>query len=232
MPTLEYGTSTITYELAYTARKTLGISVHPDLRVTVKAPEGTALADIEAKVRQRAAWILEQQRDFARYLPHLPPRKYVSGENHRYLGRQYRLKVISSDRDVVKRTRHFIEVHITTGNPGDVRALLHAWYRARAAHVFTERLTACYPRVKHLGVPYPELRLRVMKNRWGSTQGNTITLNVKLIQVPEELIDYVIYHELCHLAEPNHSSRFYELLSRVLPDWEARKDALDTFDFG
>ncbi len=229
---LEYGTSTITYALTYTARKTLGITVHPDLRVTVAAPEGTAFADIEAKVRQRAAWILAQQRDLERYLPQLPPRQYVSGESHRYLGRQYRLKVVLDQRAVVQRSRQFLYVHTPTGNPGDVRDLLLAWYHARAEIVFAERLAACYPKTAHLGIPTPELQLRVLKNRWGSTKDNVITLNPKLIQASEDLIDYVILHELCHLVEPNHSARFYALLRRVLPDWEARKDALEMFDFG
>jgi predicted metal-dependent hydrolase len=45
-------------------------------------------------------------------------------------------------------------------------------------------------------------------------------------------IDYVIFHELCHLVEPNHSQRYYELLDRVLPDWRERREKLNTFEFG
>jgi predicted metal-dependent hydrolase len=79
--------------------------------------------------------------------------------------------------------------------------------------------------VQVLGIPFPELWVRPMKNRWGScTASGRILLNLKLIQVPKDLIDYVILHELCHLKEHNHSSRFYELLNRVLPAWrEARR---------
>jgi predicted metal-dependent hydrolase len=84
---VQYGTAEIQYELTYAQRKTLGISVRPDLRVTVKAPEGTPLEEIEARVLKRVPWIRKQQKDFERYLPHLPPRQYVSGETHRYLGR-------------------------------------------------------------------------------------------------------------------------------------------------
>jgi len=230
--TLQYGTTEIAYELRYAPRKTLGITVHPeDLRVTVSAPEGAAMEDIAAKVHKRAAWILAQQRDLARYLPHLPPRQYLSGETHRYLGKPYRLKVIESARDVVKPTRGWLRVYVREKNPACVQRLLDAWYRARAEHIFPERLAACYPKVEHVGVPYPELSIRVLKSRWGSCKGNTITLNLKLIQVPPAYIDYVLFHELCHLAEPNHTARFYELLSRVLPDWEARREKLNLFEF-
>jgi len=234
---VHYGTTEIQYELTYAKRKTLGISVQPDLRVAVKAPEGTPLAEIEARVLKRAPWILKQQRDFERYLPHLPPRQYVSGETHRYLGRQYRLKVVESEsgtEEPVKRDRNFITVHVPDkADTGRVQELLDDWYHAHARRVFRERLDACFPKMEHAGVPYPELVVRAMRSRWGScSPSGRITLNVKLIQVPTSYIDYVIFHELCHLAEPYHSPRYYELLDRVLPDWRERRDGLNTFEFG
>jgi predicted metal-dependent hydrolase len=235
--TIQYGTTEIEYELVYAARKTLGITVHPDLRVTVKAPQGSALSEVEARVRKRAEWILKQQRDLARYLPHLPPRQYVSGETHRYLGRQYRLKVVESENGTggnVKRDRNFIYVRTPDKTATDqVRDLLDGWYLTHARRVFRERLEACYPKMAHVGVPYPELTIRAMRSRWGScSPRGRITLNVKLIKVPTTYIDYVIFHELCHLAEPSHNARYYELLDRVLPDWRARRDKLNDFEFG
>ena len=114
-----------------------------------------------------------------------------------------------------------------------VKELLDGWYRRQARRVFRERLDTCYPRVQHLGIDYPELALRVMKSRWGScTQAGRITLNVKLIQVPKDFIDYVVVHELCHLKEHNHSRKYYDLLDRVMPDWKQRRDQLNSFEFG
>ena len=95
--TLQFGTQTIEYRLVCMPRKTLAISVHPDLSVTVKAPEDSDFSEIERRVQQRAAWIVKKQRQYEIYLPELPPRQYVSGETHRYLGRQYRLKVLSPE---------------------------------------------------------------------------------------------------------------------------------------
>jgi predicted metal-dependent hydrolase len=234
---VQYGTTEIQYELTYAQRKTLGISVQPDLRVMVKAPEGTPLEDIEARVLKRARWILKQQKDFERYLPHLPPRQYVSGETHRYLGRQYRLKVVESEngaQEGVKRDRSFITVQVQDKADTDrVRDLLDAWYHDRAKRVFQERLEACYPKMEHVGVPYPDIVVRAMSTRWGSCSARgRITLNVKLVKVPKAYIDYVIFHELCHLVEPYHNARYYELLDRVLPDWRKRRDRLNTFEFG
>lgn len=234
---VQYGTANIQYELIYAPRKTLGISVHPDLGVTVKAPDATPLEEIEARVLKRAAWILKQQQDFERYLPHLPPRQYVSGETHRYLGRQYRLKVIESENgtvESVKRDRIFIYVITSDKTDTDqVRDLLDAWYLAHAQRVFRERLDACFPKMEHVGIPYPQVTIRAMRTRWGSCSSKgRITLNVKLVKVPKSYIDYVIFHELCHLVEPNHSPRYYELLDRVLPDWRERREKLNAFEFG
>ena len=70
-------------------------------------------------------------------------------------------------------------------------------------------------------------------SRWGNCDpDDRITLNIKLILVPEELMDYVIYHELCHLKEHHHGKAFYSLLDRVLPEWRERKQKLEEFDFG
>ena len=136
---------TIGYDLAFATRKTLGITVRTDLTVGVRAPMGTTLEEIEAVVKKRAAWILKQQRELVRYLPHLPPRQYVSGESHRYLGRQYRLKVNASPENTpgVMQTRNTLEV--TVADPADrehVKELLDAWYHARAEEVFAARLAA------------------------------------------------------------------------------------------
>ena len=231
---IRYGNATIHYHLSYARRKTLAIDVHPDLRVTVKAPEEADVADIETRLRKRAPWILRQQRDFQRYLPHLPPRQYVSGETHRYLGRQYRLKVVEDGEEGVKLTRGRFFVHVRDKqDTGRVKALLDGWHRKQARRVFAERLEACYPRAERLGVPYPEIAIRVMKTRWGSCNSpEEIVLNLKLVQVPKRYIDYVVMHELCHLTERNHSSRFEALLDRAMPDWRERKREVDEYEFG
>ena len=67
-----------------------------------------------------------------------------------------------------------------------------------------------------------------MKTQWGScSPGGRLTLNPYLVKAPRECIDYVILHELCHIAEHNHSDKFYRLMKRVMPKWEAVKDRLD-----
>lgn len=230
---LHYGDTTIQYTLAFAPRKTLAISVEPDLRVTVTAPLDTALPVIEARVRRRAPWIIRQQRELEQYLPAQPPRQYVSGETHRYLGRQYRLKIIQNQPDVVKLTRGWLYVYTDNRDAAHVKQLVDAWYHTQAQRVFHERLRAMLPRFAHLGVIAPELLIKPLQARWGSCSGaGRITLNVRLMQAPKPQIDYVVVHELCHLVEHNHSRRFYRLLDRMLPDWRERRRLLNELSVG
>jgi predicted metal-dependent hydrolase len=228
--TLQYGETLIEYDLDFAPRKTLAISVEPNLRVSVVAPPDTAPDAIAAKVRQRAPWILRQWRELEQYLPALPPRQYLSGETHRYLGRQYRLKVLEGQPERVKLSRGWL--HIWTpdkGNTGQVRTLLDAWYATQARRVFPERLAAMLPRFQPVGITEPpKLLIKPLQARWGSCTGaGTLTLNLKLMQVAKTYIDYVIVHELCHLVEHNHSKRFYVLLDRMMPDWRERRRQLN-----
>lgn len=229
---VRFGDQIIEYDLAFAQRKTLEISVDPQLRVTVTAPAGSDLTAIETKVLKRAPWILRQQRDLELYLPHTPPRRYLSGETHRYLGRQYRLKIIEGDDERVKLLRGFLQVSIIdTEDRSRVKQMVDAWYRKQAQRVFSERLEAMLPRFKTLEVSQPNLVIRRMQSRWGScTESGTIMLNPVLVQAPKPFIDYVIVHELCHMIEHNHSARFFHLLDRVMPDWRDRRKQLNEFE--
>ena len=171
----------------------------------------------------------DQQRRFAEFRPRTPPRRYVGGETHRYLGHQYRLKIVRAPKDrVVLRAGRLIVETTTPGDSGWTRTLVRRWLRGRANVILRERFDAAASIMAALGVQRPNLRIMAMKKRWGShTKSGSILLNEALITARRECIDYVIFHELCHVVEPNHSWRFFRLLRRFMPEWERRKDRLE-----
>lgn len=230
---LQFGSTTIEFHLSFAQRKTVAIEVHPDLQVTIIAPEGSEPAAIEDLIRKRARWILRQQQQFSTYAPQEIPRAYVSGESYRYLGRQYRLKVLEGQQVSVKQGKGLI--YVTVSDKHDtkhVQIVLEKWYRDNARYIFNARLKECYPRIERLGVPFPPLALRSMRTRWGScSRSGRIILNPRLVQTPLDCIDYVILHELCHLKEHNHSKQYYQLLNQALPDWQERRRKLNAFEF-
>lgn len=225
---LTWGTDTIRYEVRFLAsRQTLAIEVHPDSRVLVRAPVDCPEALIAERVQKRAAWISRQLAEFQRYRPRTPARQYVNGESHLYLGRQYRLKLISGEAASVKLTRGRLLVTLPgEPEPERVKALLHRWYLDRARAVFTEVLDASLPHFK--GVEHPRLIVRAMQSRWGSlSRAGSMTLNVNLVRAPRPCIEYVVTHELCHTTHRDHDARFFKLLGQVMPDWEKRKQRLE-----
>ncbi len=224
-----FGTEIISYEIRFlTTRHTLGIEVHPDLSVVVRAPADCDLDTIQARVSKRVPWISKQLTNFQRYSPRTPARQYVSGETHLYLGRQYRLKVVAGTSAAVKMNRgHLVLTLLGKPDPERVKALLHRWYLDRARRVFMDVLDEFLPRFK--GYQRPRLIVRAMRSRWGSlSQAGTMTLNANLVRAPRACIEYVVVHELCHLKHRDHAASFFRLLGRVLPDWEKRKQRLET----
>jgi len=227
-----YGDEHIAFERVARSQKTCKvlIKVVPDCRIIVAAPANATDAAVLTAVKKRGRWIYEQLRKFRKQLEYITPRQYISGESHHYLGKQYLLKVIEAPQEVqgVKLLRGKLEVSVRSKDTEKVKELLADWYRARAKEVFAGRLEATLEQALWVA-DQPSLRILTMKTQWGSCSPNgRITLNPYLVKAPRECIDYVILHELCHIAEHNHSERFYRLMSQVLPNWEKIKNRLDS----
>ena len=227
--TIDYGKEQIHFSVLYSVRITLGIEVHPDGKVLVKAPAGTDPAEIQKRVYKRVRWILRQQHYFRQFDPRTPGRQFVGGETHLYLGRQFRLKIIKGSQDSVKLIRGYFRVELKSPPSSDrIKYLLDRWYVEKAATRFKENFDRCWPNFEKLNLTKPRLQISCMRKRWGSlSRSGILTLNTDLIRAPVACIEYVITHELCHIRFHNHSSDYYRLLGKVMPDWEKRKHKLE-----
>jgi predicted metal-dependent hydrolase len=223
---LQYGSKKISYSLEYVKRKTLGITVTPQMKVMVKAPEGTPMDRIEERLEKRASWIFKQQSYFLRFYPKIPEKEYRGGESHLYLGRQYRLRVIAAKKNEVHFTGREIQVyHLPKSS---VRSVLNTWYRHRAKQKFAEIAELWIQRFEKYGVLPKCLFIQEMPTRWGScTAKGKIILNPELIKAPKACIEYVVIHELCHLIHKHHTQQFFKLQSSLMPDWEKWKNKLE-----
>lgn len=229
---LKYGGCEIPFCINQGERSKLTINVFPDMRVEVLAPASKPLDAILARVDRRAYWIVKQWRYFEQYQPTQPERRFVSGETHVYLGRQYRLKVAKAPVSDVKLIgRYFRVKHSDPGDSAGISDLLRDWYVRHASALFAARAAHWLSECRALSLSeVPTLLVRPMTRRWGScSKKGNITLNVDLVKVPLIYIDYVIVHELCHLKIHNHSPAFYRLLTRCMPDWRQRKERLEGF---
>lgn len=216
--------------LRRSSRRTLAITVEPGGDLVVTAPRDSSIAQVEAVLRRRWDWIRRRTREVKALTPPSQPREWVSGETHRYLGRQYRLRVVSGAPTSVKLSgRWFVVTVPSPRDPALVRRAMERWYLAHARDVFTRRMQELVQRAALLRLSdVPPLMVRRLLKRWGScSAAGRILLNVDAVKLPAGCIDYLILHELCHLKVPNHSKTFWRLLDSCMPDWERWRRRLD-----
>lgn len=223
-------------------RKKIAIRVLRDGHVEVLVPPGCGSQHALQAASEKAEWILKHIRA-ACALPRPQPLLYTNGEQHRYLGAMPVLEIIDlaalsrtaqSERFVPRTPKvaylpqeNRLVVRLPAPVPSTVRKALLEWYKTEARRIIRERLDFLgtgIPWLRHM----PPWRIKTMRRRWGScTAQGLLTFNTHLIKAPLPCIDYVIFHELAHLKEHNHSPRFYRVLETLLPDWKTRRKELD-----
>lgn len=204
-------------------RRKLTITVERDRGVVVHAPAATAEEKIRRLVESRRQWIFEKTRHTQKYaeLPHPPGKELVNGESALYLGRSYLIEIAPTDSGAIEFVQKF---RVPTDLADRRLEAFRGWYIARAE----EKIL---PRVRHharqLGVEFSEARIVDNRYRWGScTVKNNLTFNWRLIKAPMSVIDYVVVHELAHLIEPNHTSRFWNIVKAQIANMDKPKQWL------
>ncbi|MCC2547963.1 M48 family metallopeptidase [Hymenobacter sp. BT175] len=229
LETVRYGDHDIVYRLVFRPRLSLGLQVRADGSVRITAPAGTTRSWVAAQVLRRADWILKHQAAFQRQQPERPPLLFETGEQHLFEGKLYPLMVEQAARArVALRQEQLVLAYPAPHSPEKTAQLLSAWYGQQAPAIFAAALDRVWPRFAEFNLPRPTLLARRMRTRWGSCTATTnrIRLNIDLVKAQPGCLDYVLLHECCHLLVPNHSSKFYDLQTRLMPDWEEWKKKL------
>lgn len=223
-----YGDHEYQYHLIQEDRKTVRLTVYPNLNIVLYTPLEYPTAKIEVFLKRKYVWLTAQIKDLKRLQRDNSGKEYLSGESVLYLGRQYKLIVEQSNKDLVKFENGQVIIE-TTGEVDDSeqnRVLLENWYMERAESVLKKRYKEMLKKFNYDFIP--DLALRKMKKRWGSfLSQKKVLLNPELIKASKECIDYVIIHELCHMKHQDHSKAYYRFLSSKCPNWKAVKDQLE-----
>lgn len=197
--------------------------------VVVSASDRHSDADIQAIIRQRYDWIVQQRRRLAEREHRMPSMPAVyDGALQWFMGKRYPLVITpGAARNRIELTPQAMHMH--TSAEADERgrlALLQGWQRRQAKQQLAE-LTPSW--ACRMGVEVAECRVRRMKTLWGSCNplAQRIWLNVDLIRYPLACFEYVLVHELVHLLERGHNARFYGFMDEFLPDWRQRREQLN-----
>lgn len=204
-------------------RRSIALKLKEDNTIQVNCPYHMPLDVIESFIISKYSWI--QKNIQARSdRPTTPLPEYQNGEPHLFKGQTHILQRIKSQHnEVLLKDDQLIVFHRHNTN---IKKLLKTWYRNHALEYFTSRTITLA--TKHELPKIKDIKVRYMKARWGSCSHDAvITYNVHLIKADEDLIDYVIMHELCHLIHHNHSPQFYQLQTHINPHWKTHKQQLD-----
>jgi predicted metal-dependent hydrolase len=231
---IQLGTTDVAYAFRRGKRRTIGMAIGPD-GLEVSAPRWVTLGEVESALHEKADWIARKLVEMQERQQQLGAARIVwaDGVVLPYLGDQLKV-VIDSSSALKKKSAQFEPseegVHTLrlglplNAEPQQIRDAVQAWLMRQAKALFVERLNHYAPQ---LGVQWQRVSLSSAATRWGSASANgAIRLNWRLVHHKRDVIDYVVAHELSHLRVMDHSSRFWETVESVMPDYAQRRRVL------
>ena len=213
----------VAYRFERRARRTIALRVDA-AGLAIYAPLRAPWREIEAFARAKARWILAKLDAWAVMAGAARRLHGRSGETLPYLGHDLVLDVLRGPPVVALADSRIAIALPEPRRESAVRALLVTWLRERALERLTPR-AAYY--ADHLRLPAPVVAISNARAQWGiCTAAGRIRLAWRLMHLAPELADYVVAHEVAHLAELNHSKRFWRLVETLYPDWRAARARL------
>ena len=200
-------------EISYSIRRSaqarrVRVTVDPTTGVEVVLPRRAHEREAAAAVRELRPWIERRVREVTRVREAVAAR----GAQVPYLGDMLTLRAEPGRTRVHRRGDELV----TPAGAGQRRAL-ERWYRRAARVEIAPRLDEASAA---LGAEYTKLTIRGQRTRWAScSRSGAMSFNWRLLLAPEAVLDYVVWHEVCHLRVPDHSPRFWALLARHRPDY-------------
>ena len=209
------------YSVTRSKRKTAAIYVHDDGSIEVRCPKNFPASEIERFVAENTGSLEKkaaQKIDAARKKESFCVKP---GDKLLFLGKEYPLETVAQRKAGFDGERFFVPEAVPAG---DMKKMIIKIYKTLAEKTLTEK-SAVYAQKMQLA-PL-KVRINAAKTRWGSCSGkNSINFSWRLIMAGERCVDYVVVHELAHIAEHNHSPRFWAVVGRFIPDYKAQHKSL------
>ncbi|MBA3868763.1 MAG: M48 family metallopeptidase [Anaerolineae bacterium] len=208
-------------------RKSISIIVDRGGQLAIATPVDCDQDTLRSIIEQKKQWIftklLDNETTIARSSVH---KEYVSGEGFYYLGNSYRLQIIENDQtqgriSALRFSDGLFQLREDKRFNG--REHFIKWYTSQSRSWIEPRMPAFAQRI---GVDMPEIEIMDLGYRWGSCSKERVNFHWRTIMLPIPVIEYVMVHELAHLQVPNHGDQFWEVVARIIPDWQQTKQWL------
>ena len=208
--------------------KNVHLGVYPPTgRVRISAPKRMSLNTIRVFAISKLGWIKQQQRKL-RSQQRETPREYLDRESHYVWGTRYLLKVVEDDGAPKVELKHRkMILRVAPGTTGETKqAIVARWYREQIKAAVPSLITKWGPMIP---AKVEGIFVQRMKTKWGSCNPHkrNVRLNTDLAKKPRECLEYILVHEMAHMLEPTHNTRFIALMDRLMPQWRARRDELN-----
>jgi len=223
------GERDISYELTRKKVKNINLRIHSDGRITVSASHKVPETVIDQFIIKKASFIFNALDRFGDRKPQAV--NYADGESIPFFGEALTVRRLKGDKKRAERCEGELWIFLRGGDDDSaVQGVIEEFMRSELEARLRTIVPTLYGRFE--SEPYAELsgvKIRKMRSRWGSCncKSGVVTLNLHLAEHPVSCLEFVVMHELCHLFHPDHSKDFYALLSSVMPDWKARREALN-----
>lgn len=203
-------------------KKTLSLQIGSNADITVYAPYFTPVAEIERFVEEKRNWIDRALRSHELQSSLYQEKTYETGEEFYYLGRSYPLE---TGFDPLENTGVFFRSDRFILNCPDNGAMkkyyFTLWYQKKAREHISVRVEHFS---RELNLRPRGVRITSARSRWGScSEDNSLAFSFRLMMAPPQVIDYVVVHELMHIRQKNHSSKFWRLVIEAMPDSMAHR---------
>ena len=217
------------YEVHRKKVKNINLRIRPNMEIYISAPMNLHSDYIENFIRSKEKWIKQVLQKIEEAKQNQLPSQYLSGEKHKYLGKEYELEVKqgNSNRVSIKEGKIILTVISNIfENSDEKKKVMEKWYFENAQKVF---VNAIQKWLKILDESIEKLSIKPMKSRWGSCNyvKRYINLNTELIKRTQFEIEYVVLHELTHLKYPNHGKGFYRYIENYMPNYKIAEKMLN-----
>lgn len=203
--------------------KNLRIVITNKGEVIVHAPNKMSVKKIEEILKEKESWIVKNVEYAKKNMAH---NKYILNYTDTLLcGKPYCIKF----GDVKKVAMFEDNLIVPNKNQEDKLTPIKKWYKKMAAEIIEKRITDINATLQ---LSVKSIKIVDCRRKWGSCDSNhNIKINWRLVMLSPDIIDFVIIHELVHILQMNHSKAFFDILTKIVPDWKERRRVLKTYNF-
>lgn len=218
---------TIRVEIKYKNRTSFAMSIDSYGNVEVQAPKGTPDDRVHQLLEKN--WNLIQQKltEMNERLQGPEKKVYEYGESFLYLGKTFPIQInvdVNTMQDHVVFEDEKLQIYVKQHDAEKIQQALKRFYY-KECKALVEKSISVYQ--YNFKTKPSSIKINDSKTTWGTCDTNRrLTFNWRLAMAPQEVIDYVVVHEMCHMVHLNHDRSFWRLVGKIMPDYKEKEDWL------